>query len=171
MVSKQDREANICGGRGSGAWTDYKLFADAFYQNHTPITAQTSAASHVNRLRGLGSLRESVWPAQLCHGWFIGDDTGYQIPAALRNSLLQERTRIDGDGGYTVMVGIKRMANIEDPAELRSKHDVSAGVLSSSPALSSTPTYRARPRFPAPKRKLVGNGPSSTRTWRSICLI
>ncbi|KAL8919074.1 MAG: hypothetical protein Q9208_006958 [Pyrenodesmia sp. 3 TL-2023] len=83
-----------------------------------------SIAFHVHRLRGIGLLRETVWPPQRCHGWFIGDDTGYHIPPTMAETLLQERTQIDGDGGYTSMVGIKAMASIEDLTELRSGHDI-----------------------------------------------
>ncbi|KAL8882948.1 MAG: hypothetical protein Q9198_000124 [Flavoplaca austrocitrina] len=124
----QDLEANISGGHASGPWTDYKLFADIFYQNRTSIPAQTSVAYHVNRLRGIGPLREVVWPAQRCLGWFIGNDTGYHIPQPLRNPLLSDRSQIDNDAGYTGMVGIKKMVNLEDLAQLRSERGISTPV-------------------------------------------
>lgn len=125
----QDLGANIAGEHASEPWTEYKLFADTFYQNRTSIVAQSSVAFHVNRLRGIGSLREVIWPTQRCIGSFIGDDTGYHIPQSLRNPLLSDRSQIDNDAGYTGMVGIQKTANVSDLAKLRSEHGISTPVL------------------------------------------
>ncbi|KAL8896089.1 MAG: hypothetical protein Q9207_007883 [Kuettlingeria erythrocarpa] len=154
----RDLEANISGGSISEPCTDYKLFADAFYQHRGSIPAQTSVAFHVNRLRGMGSLRERPWPAQRCVGWFIGDDTGYHIPQSLRSpTLLQERTPLDGaSGNYTGTIGIRRTAHLPDLAHLRSAHNISAPIvfklacallnahLSGSPEVSFSQTQAGR---------------------------
>ena len=125
----QDLGANVSGDQASELWTEYKLFADTFYQNRTSLLAQNSVTFHVNRLRGIGSLREVIWPAQRCIGCFIGDDTGYRIPQSLRNPLLSDRSQIDNDPGYTGMVGIQKTANLSDLAKLRSEHGISTPVL------------------------------------------
>lgn len=124
----RDLEANISGGNISQPCTHYKLFADTFYQHRNSIPAQTSVAFHVNRLRGMGSLRERPWPAQRCAGWFIGDDTGYHIPQPSQNpTLLQQRTPIDGSSGiHTGTIGIRRTAHLQDLSSLRSAHAISA---------------------------------------------
>ena len=124
-----DLEANIHGGQIGAPYTDYKFFADIFYQYRHSIPAQNSVAYHVNRLRGIGSLRESAWPPQQCHGWFIGDDTGHHIPSALKNPLLQERSQIAGDDGFIGMIGVKRTANLTELVEMRSAHQISAPIL------------------------------------------
>ncbi|KAL9011226.1 MAG: hypothetical protein Q9173_003910 [Seirophora scorigena] len=127
----QDLAANISGDHPAReAWTDYKLFADTFYQNRTSIPAQTSVAFHVNRLRGIGSLREVIWPPQRCIGAFIGDDTGHRIPRALQNPLLLDRSQIDDDAGYTGLAGIRKTVDLgDDLGKLRAEHGITTPVL------------------------------------------
>ncbi|KAI4182316.1 MAG: hypothetical protein LQ348_004869 [Seirophora lacunosa] len=127
----QDLAANISGDHPvREPWTDYKLFADTFYQNRTSIPAQTSVAFHVNRLRGIGSLREVIWPPQRCIGAFIGDDTGYRIPPALRDPLLLDRSQIDDDAGYTGLTGIRKTVDLgDDLVKLRAEHGITTPVL------------------------------------------
>ncbi|KAI4093479.1 MAG: hypothetical protein LQ344_002892 [Seirophora lacunosa] len=127
----QDLTANISGDHPvREPWTDYKLFADTFYQNRTSIPAQTSVAFHVNRLRGIGSLREVIWPPQRCIGAFIGDDTGYRIPPALRDPLLLDRSQIDDDAGYTGLTGIRKTVDLgDDLVKLRAEHGITTPVL------------------------------------------
>ncbi|KAL8735754.1 MAG: hypothetical protein Q9166_000617 [cf. Caloplaca sp. 2 TL-2023] len=126
---RRDLEANIQNVPFSEPYTDYKLFADAFYQYTISIPAQLSVAYHVDRLRGIGSLREILWPPQRCSGWFIGDDSGYTIASALQNPLHQPRSQIDNDGGYAGMVGIRRITPLSDITALCSKYNISAPVL------------------------------------------
>lgn len=126
---KRDLEANIRAEQMSEPCTTYKLFADIFYQHCSSIPAQTSVGYHVNRLRGIGRLRESIWPPQRCPGWFIGDDTGYHIPPALQDPLLEERRQVDDGHECTRVLEIERTADLVDLAKLRSKHSISAPVL------------------------------------------
>lgn len=125
----QDLESNIANSKISEPYTDYKLFADTFYLHSSSIPAQNAVAYHVNRLRGASSLRETCWPPQRCPGWFIGDDAGYKIPTNPQNSLLQKRRQVDGAEGYVSVREIKKTANLDGLAELRSKHKISAPVL------------------------------------------
>ncbi|KAL8684133.1 MAG: hypothetical protein Q9224_006586 [Gallowayella concinna] len=129
---KADLETNLCHDEAtvSNLHTDYKLFASALYLYSGSFPAQLSVAYHVNRLRGIGSHRESLWPPQRCPGWFIGDDTGYSFPPGGWSPLLQERSQVDGDsGGHAAMVGLRRIADLNDFAKMRSRHNISAPTL------------------------------------------
>ena len=125
----RDVELNLSNVQTSEPYTDYKLFADTLYLHSVSVPAQNSVAYHLNRLRGSGPLRETCWPPQRCPGWFIGDDTGYKIPVDPQNSLLQERRPVDGDDDYGRVQEIKKTAELEDLAELRSKLKVSVPTL------------------------------------------
>lgn len=113
----------------SEPFTDYKLFADTLYLHSSSVPAQLSVAYHVNRLRGIGSFREKLWPPQRCPGWFVGDDTGHTIPPTQSSSLLPERSQIDGDSGSAGTAGINRLADLDDLATVLSRHNVSAPVV------------------------------------------
>ena len=125
----RDLQSNLLGRPIVERYTDYKLFADTFYQHSSSIPAQNAVAYHVNRLRGTSSLRETCWPPQRCRGWFLGDDTGYYIPVDPQNSLLQDRTQVDDDPGYVSVKEIKKSAVLNDLTELLSKYKISAPVL------------------------------------------
>ena len=126
----RDLEANVQDEATIESYTNYKLFADLFYQHRNSNVAQKAIAFHIDRLRGIGLLRESIWPPQRCIGSFIGDDTGYHIPPTLRNPLLlQERSQIDADNGHGGLIGIKAIAHLDDLDLLRSEHGISAPVL------------------------------------------
>ena len=122
-------ELNISNSQNLERITDYKLFADTFYQHSSSVPAQTSVAYHVNRLRGSGSLLKTCWPPQRCRGWFIGDDTGYHVPINPQNSLLQDRRQVDDDEGYVSVKEIMKTANLDELTELLSKYKISAPVL------------------------------------------
>ncbi len=109
--------------------TSYKTFADMYYQYSNSLPAQIAAAFHVNRLRGISSLRDSCWPRQRCVGAHIGDDEGYTVPLPPDPALSSHRTQIDNDGGYAGLVGIQKLAPLKDLGELRSRHKISAPVL------------------------------------------
>lgn len=125
----RDLEANMHGSPATELHTDYKLFASTYYLHSQSVTAQTSIAYHVARLRGIASLRETAWPVQRSVGAFIGDDRGYYIPPSLRNPLLlQERTQVDNDGGHAGMIGIRRAVPLHELPLLRGTNDISAAV-------------------------------------------
>ena len=136
--------------------TDYKLFADMHYQNRNCVLAQDSVADHVRRLRGIGALRENMWPPQRCSGWFIGDDTGCSIPASAINPLHEPRSQIDNDKGHAGMLGIHRVVALPKAAEISSTHHISSPMffkaacailsshLSGSPEVCSANTQAGR---------------------------
>lgn len=125
----EDLELNLAGSPSTEVRTSYKLFADMCYLYSNSIPAQTAVAFHVNRLRGISSLRECCWPHQRCVGWHIGDDEGYTIPASHDLALSTKRTQIDNDGGHIGLIGIPRSARLNDLGELRSRYNISAPVL------------------------------------------
>ena len=105
--------------------TTYKLFADTYYQYKNSIPAQMAIAFHVDRLRGISSLRESCWPPQRSPGWFIGDDCGHTIPSGTGAPLLQDRAQIDNDNGFAGLKGIKKLVKLPSLPDLRSKYQIS----------------------------------------------
>ena len=109
--------------------TDYKLFADMHYQYRNCVLAQDSVSYHARRLRGIGGLRENIWPPQRCPGWFIGDDTGYAIPASAINPLHEPRSQVDHDNGHAGMLGIHRVMPLLQSAELSTTHRISNPML------------------------------------------
>ena len=125
----EDLHHTLAGSPPTEVQTSYKLFADMYYLYSNSVPAQTAVAFHVNRLRGISSLRECCWPRQLCVGWHIGDDEGYSVPASHDLALSTKRIQIDNDGGHAGLIGIPRSARLDDLHELRSRHNISAPVL------------------------------------------
>ncbi|KAL8670016.1 MAG: hypothetical protein Q9168_005417 [Polycauliona sp. 1 TL-2023] len=125
----RDLQANLSSSPIKELHTNYKLFADTYYLHSHSLPAQQSIAYHLSRLRGIAPLRETLWPEQRCIGAFIGDDTGYSIPASQRNPLLlQERTQIDNDGGTAGMLGIRRSIPLHNLPLLNTHGEISTPI-------------------------------------------
>ena len=125
----EDIQHNLAKRPATELRTSYKLFADLYYLYSNSLPSQISVAFHVNRLRGISSLRHSLWPRQRCVGWHIGDDEGYSVPPFSDPALSTERIQADKDGGHAGLVGIQRSARFRDLQELRVGHSISAPVL------------------------------------------
>lgn len=81
--------------------TPYKMFVDFYYLRRSSLEAQLGVKFHVQRLQGISSLKDALWPPQRCPEWFIGDDSQWQ-PSALEHRLgANERKQLD-DGEWRV---------------------------------------------------------------------
>ncbi|OCL05845.1 hypothetical protein AOQ84DRAFT_379189 [Glonium stellatum] len=84
--------------------TSYKDFADRYYLHRRGNSAMEAVAFHAQRLRGIGNLKKSLWPAQRAPGWFKGCDDGWTNAdgtlgdTALRIPLDQPSDREGVDG-------------------------------------------------------------------------
>lgn len=125
----EDLELNLAGRPATELRTSYKLFADMYYQYSNSVPAQIAVTFHVNRLRGISSLREYSWPRQRCIGWYLGDDDGYTVPISHHPGLSTKRTQIDNDGGQAGLIGVSRSARLNGLGMLRSRRNISAPVL------------------------------------------
>ena len=126
----EDLESNIRRiGSPIESKTPYKLFADMYYQYRSSVPAQIAIAFHVDRLRGIGSLREKCWPPQRSPGWFIGDDRGHTIASGTGAPLLQDRAQIDNDNGFAGLMGIKKLIKLPSLPELHSRHQISPSMV------------------------------------------
>ena len=125
----EDIQHNLAKRPATELRTSYKLFADMCYLYSNSLPSQIAVAFHVNRLRGISSLRHSLWPRQRCVGWHIGDDEGYSVLPFSDPALSTERIQADKDGGHAGLVGIHRSARLSDLQELRFRHNISAPVL------------------------------------------
>ncbi|KAL8915360.1 MAG: hypothetical protein Q9171_000230 [Xanthocarpia ochracea] len=111
-------EANIQAGGDSEPYTSYKLFADTLYQHCSAVPAQLSIRFHMDRLRGIGSLRESAgrqWP-------FLDESIAEHLPnpvtiAGNTLSIVMNRIRIDANA----TVG-NFLAHLEEEQELLTRH-------------------------------------------------
>lgn len=122
----EDLESNLKrSGSPVESRTTYKLFADTYYQYRSSVPAQIAIAFHLDRLRGISSLREKCWPPQRSPGWFIGDDRGHTIPSGTGAPLLQDRAQIDNDNGFAGLMGIKKLIELPSLPKIRSKHQIS----------------------------------------------
>lgn len=126
----EDLESNLKRiGSPAESRTTYKLFADTYYQYRSSVPAQIAIAFHVDRLRGISSLREKCWPPQRSPGWFIGDDRGHTIPSGTGAPLLQDRAQIDNDNGFAGLMGIKKLVKVPSLPDLRSKYQISSPIV------------------------------------------
>ncbi len=125
----EDLQNNMAGRPTEELRASYKMFADMYYLYAKSLPSQIAVSFHVNRLRGISSLRESCWPRQRCVGWHIGDDEGYTVPTFANPTLLPKRTQIDSDRGDAGLVGLKGSVRLTGLGELRSRYNVSAPVL------------------------------------------
>ena len=109
--------------------TPYKLFADIYYAHRNSLDAQLGLAYHVHRLKGLDAHKSVLWPPQRCHGWFIGNDSGWQ-PSTLEHSFgSSERRQLDEGGWRVGYEGITQFRPLRDLAQLWSAHKISVPVV------------------------------------------
>ena len=111
------------------ARTPYKMFADCYYSHRSSLEGQMAVTFHVQRLQGINSIKDSLWPPQRCPGWFIGDDSEWQ-PLTLENGFgSNERKQLD-DGGWRVGYdGIMLHTQLLHLGNLWSAHGISVPVL------------------------------------------
>lgn len=113
--------------------TPYKLFADIYYQYQTSLPAQLGLAFHVNRLMGISSSKNAIWPYQRAEDWFIGDDEAWESPNLADGHVIEsgshQRKQLD-DGGWRVGYdGVTQFVHLDHLAELWSSHSISVPVL------------------------------------------
>ena len=68
----------------------YKLFSDIYRLYSGSVPAQEAVTSHLKRLRGIGALREALWPPSNMTGSTLG-----QVPQAQSSSPNNESKQID----------------------------------------------------------------------------
>ena len=83
--------------------TPYKMFADLYYSHRSSLEAQLGVKFHLQRLQGIDSVKDALWPPQRCPGWFIGDDSGWQ-PSAYQDDVGEHERKQTDLGGWRLSI-------------------------------------------------------------------
>lgn len=107
--------------------TSYSLFANAYYSHRASVQSQISLKHHVSRLRGIGKLRDALWPtscnSQVLEGEGISHEHDESSPQKSCDRILYEGSISQGVRGFT------RRAKVTPLSKLQSEHKVSHAVI------------------------------------------
>ena len=107
--------------------TSYSLFANAYYSHRASIQSQISLKYHVSRLRGIGKLRDALWPTSYSPHVLEGEGTSHghddSSPHKSCDRILFEGSMSQGLKGFT------RRAKLTSMGKLQSEHKVSHAVI------------------------------------------
>ncbi|MCJ1460939.1 hypothetical protein MMC28_011321 [Mycoblastus sanguinarius] len=105
----------------------YNLFANAYYSHRASVQSQTSLKNHVTRLKGIGKLRDALWPARYSSQALEGEVTSLEHDeGSLQKSC--DRTLLEGGTSQGVK-GFTRRAKLAAMGKLQSEHKVSHAVV------------------------------------------
>ncbi|USW52954.1 Putative AMP-dependent synthetase/ligase, Condensation domain, phosphopantetheine binding ACP [Septoria linicola] len=108
--------------------SSYKGWADNTYLHRQSAQAQQTCDFHMQRLKGLSKLEDSLWPKRRVSGWFKGNfaDVAKDHP---------DRKALDGDDSIGVD-GVKSQVSLHGVQKLKQEHGFSApAILKTSLAL------------------------------------
>ena len=109
------------------ARTPYSLFANAYYSHRASVQSQISLKHHVSRLKGIGELRDALWPNRYSPPVLEGERRRYEdnedIPQKSCDRILLEGDTSQGVKGFT------RRAKLNALGKLQSEHKVSHAVV------------------------------------------
>ncbi|MCJ1299001.1 hypothetical protein MMC08_001792 [Hypocenomyce scalaris] len=105
----------------------YSLFANAYYSNRASVQSQISLKNHVSRLKGIGKLRDALWPVRYSSQALEGEETNLEHDeGSLQKSC--DRTLFEG-GTSQGMKGFTRRAKLVAMGKLQSEQKVSHAVV------------------------------------------
>lgn len=107
--------------------TSYGLFANAYFSHRASVQSQISLKHHVSRLRGIGKLRDALWPtscdSRVLEGEGISHEHDESSPQKSCDRILFEGSMTQGVRGFT------RRAKVTPMGKLQSEHKVSHAVI------------------------------------------
>lgn len=107
--------------------TSYSLFANAYFSHRASVQSQISLKHHISRLRGIGKLRDALWPtscnSQVLKGEGISHEHDESSPQKSCDRILFEGSMSQGVRGFT------RRAKVTPMGKLQSEHKVSHAVI------------------------------------------
>ena len=107
--------------------TSYSIFANAYYSHRASVQSQISLKHHVSRLRGIGKLRDALWPTSCSSQMLEGEGTSHRhdesSPQKSCDRILFEGSMSQGVKGFT------RRAKVTPMGKLQSEHKVSHAVV------------------------------------------
>ena len=107
--------------------TSYSHFANAYYSHRTSVQSQISLKYHISRLKGIGELRDALWPRRYNPQVLEGEETSHEhdggSPQKSCDRILLEGSTSQGVEGFT------RRAKLIQMATLQSEHKVSRAVV------------------------------------------
>lgn len=106
--------------------TSYNLFANAYYSHRASIQSQISLKHHISRLKGIGELRNALWPTRYDSQVLEGEDANQEHD---EGSPRKSSDRILLGGGTSQgLQGFTRRAKLSTMGKLQSEHKVSHAV-------------------------------------------
>ena len=107
--------------------TSYSLFAIAYHSHRASVQSQISLKHHVSRLKGIGELRDALWPTRYSSQVMKGEKTSHELD---EGSPQMSCDRILFEGGTSQGVkGFTRRAKLNAMGKLQSEHKVSHAVV------------------------------------------
>ena len=107
--------------------TSYSLFANTYYSYRVSTQSRISLKHHISRLRGIGKLRDALWPTNCSSQVLEGEGTSHEhdesSPQKSCDRILFEGSMSQGVKGFT------RRAKVTSMGKLQSEHKVSHAVM------------------------------------------
>ena len=107
--------------------TSYSLFANAYYSYRASVQSQISLKHHVSRLRGIGKLRDALWPTSYSARMVEGEGTSHEHDESSPQKSC-DRILIEGSMSQGVK-GFARRAKVTPTGKSQSEHKVSQAVI------------------------------------------
>ncbi|PGH10975.1 hypothetical protein AJ79_05126 [Helicocarpus griseus UAMH5409] len=109
--------------------TPFKRFADLYHIHRTSPSALEAVAFHVNRLRGIGKSRSSLWPPQRAPGFFKGTDVGWTMEDGSPGDPGRRIPLDDDPSNRHGLDGLTHTAPARHLAEMRKEYGVLPHVI------------------------------------------
>lgn len=108
--------------------TSYSLFANAYYSHRASVQSQVSLKHHLSRLRGIGKLRDALWPKSYSSQLLQRDGTIHDHDESSSPQKSCDRILLEGSPSPGVK-GFTRRAKVPPMSPLQTQHKVSHAVL------------------------------------------
>ncbi|CAI7632090.1 unnamed protein product [Penicillium bialowiezense] len=105
----------------------YRDYIADYHGNRTGPAAQKAVDFHVNKIRGVSSATDALWPRQIAPHWLKGDDQGW-FHSDNTPGHPSERPLLDGDKSIGTK-GITRAVHVPNISELQHKFGITPPII------------------------------------------
>ncbi|KAJ5417497.1 AMP-binding enzyme family protein [Penicillium crustosum] len=105
----------------------YRDYIADYQSNRTGPAAQRAVDFHVNKIRGISSASDALWPRQIAPHWLKGDNQGW-VHSDNTPGHPSERPLLDGDKSIGTK-GITRAVHVPNISELQHKFAITPPII------------------------------------------